>query len=66
MSFQLLITKTEHNWIEVGYGSYRRGSVKAMSTTTASFDTKQEADTAADILRKEGSASVQKLYEETK
>ena len=66
MSYQLLVTTTKYNWIERGYGSYRRGSATASSSTTASFDTKKEADTAAEILQKEGSVDVKKLYKETK
>jgi len=70
MSYQLLITTTttKYNYIEVGYGSYRRGSIGgvASSTTTVSFDTRKEADEAADSLKGDDDVTVKKLYKTTK
>jgi hypothetical protein len=66
MSYQLLITTTVtmYHQIEVGYGSYRRGGIAGVSssTTTASFDTLRKADDAADLLAKDSSVTVRKLY----
>jgi hypothetical protein len=68
MSYQLLITTTEtkHHWIEVGYGSYRQGKVAAVSSSsvTASFDTKQEACDAAEVLSKDPDVKVTKLFKD--
>jgi len=59
-----VITKDYHS-IEVGYGTYRKGSLAAMasSTATATYTHKQDADKAFDVLRHTSGIEVVKLYE---